>query len=112
MTNFQPIKDKIWNSAKNDDKISFNKECDALMEKATGDWWRLGWNVPVSNIDELADLLKKISESAHKAWKEAIKIGDAPNEDISPGEGFHYCYSLVKKLIDENKKLKNEKENS
>ena len=95
MTNFEPIKDKIWNSARSGDRDEFDGQCEALMEKAMGDWWRIGWNLAPDNLDELYQMLDKAAEKAHSEWLKAIEDGDAPNEDVSPAEGF----LAVKKII-------------
>ena len=42
-------------------------------------------------------MLDALAGDCHEAWLKAIECGDAPPEDVSPGEGF----ALVKKVIQE-----------
>ena len=95
MTDFETLKIKMWNDARADKWDAFDKDCESLMEKAAGNWWRIGWNLAPDNLDELYQMLDKAAEKAHEAWLKAIEDGDAPAEDISPGEGF----LVVKKVI-------------
>lgn len=97
MTNFDPIKKRIWESAKADDKASFDKNCHALIEKTRNEIWRIGWEIAPKNINQLYKLLDKATAFCHEKWLAAMKSGDAPPEDVSPGEGF----ALVKILIQE-----------
>lgn len=111
MTNFQPIKDKIWETVKSDDKAAFEEACKALMEKAANDVWRMGWMIYPKKIEDVYDLLDDIAAWCHDEWKKAMECGDAPYEDVSPGEGP----MLVKKLIqdaigDKNTKRKTQEE--
>ena len=85
MTNFEPIKDKIWKAAQKQNKIKFDKECDNLMKKAANDWWRIGWMIYPKTSDEFIKLLNKTAKAAHKAWIKAMKCGNAPAEDVSSG---------------------------
>ena len=102
MTNFDSLKDNIWDSARSGNRDKFDEQCAALVEKARGDWWRIGWSLAPNNLNELYQMLDKVAEKAHEAWLKAMDEGDAPNEDISPGEGF----LLVKMIIQDavNKK--------
>ena len=100
MTNIESLKDKIWKAAQKSDKEKFGKACDALMKKAYDDWWRIGWSICPKDIDDLLKMIDKTAKEAHKSWRKAVKNGDAPNEDISPGEGFAYCASLIRGLKD------------
>lgn len=95
MIDFETSKQRIWDDARADKRDLFNKDCEALMEKAMGNWWRIGWSLAPDNLDELYQMLDKAAEKAHNDWLKAIEDGDAPNEDVSPGEGF----LLVKKII-------------
>ena len=95
MTNFEPIKLRIWDDARADKRDLFDKDCEALMEKALGDWWRIGWNLAPDSLDELYQMLDKAAEKAHSDWLKAMDEGDAPPEDVSPAEGF----LAVKKII-------------
>ena len=106
MTNFEPFKEKIWKAAQKSDKEKFDKACDALMKKAYDDWWRIGWSICPNDIDELIKTLDKLAKEAHKSWIRAMKRGDAPPEDVSPGEGFAICSMLIKDLKDELKAAK------
>lgn len=98
MTNFEPIKEKIWAAAQKQNKKKFDKECDNLMKKTLSDWWRIGWSICPKDIDDFQKMLEKLAKSAHKEWLKAMKHGDAPPEDVSPGEGFIYCATLIKDL--------------
>ena len=104
MTNFEPLKQKIWESAKADNKDEFSKYCYALMEKAVGDWWRIGWQINVEDIDDVYACLDDLAKSSHERWIEAMKCGDAPPEDISPSEGFMH----IKKVIQDSVEKKRE----
>ena len=97
MTNFQPLEDKIWEAVKSDDRAAFEEGCKALMEKVASDIWRLGWEIYPKKIEDVYDFLDEISKWCHERWVEDMQRGDAPNEDMSPGEGP----LLVKKIIQE-----------
>ena len=97
MTNFEPLKQKIWESAKADNKTEFDNNCEALMTKACEDWWRIGWSIAPNDINDVYKMLDSLMRNCHEAWLKAMECGDAPNEDVSPGEGF----ALVKKVIQE-----------
>lgn len=100
MTDFKPFKDKVWEAAKADDKAAFDKACDALMEKASKDMWRIGWSIYPKDIGDVFGLFKDIGTWCHKSWLEAMKNGDAPPEDVSPGEAFAHISKLVKEAIE------------
>ena len=95
MTNFEPLKQLIWESAKSDNKDDFNKNCEALMEKAAQDIWRMGWSLAPRDINDVYGMLDDMAKWCHERWLEAMKCGDAPPEDISPAEGI----LAVKKII-------------
>ena len=95
MTNFEPLKNSIWDAAKADDKAAFDKNCEALIKKASDDIWRIGWELDPRNIDELYKMLDDMAIWCHERWIEAMKCGDAPSEDVSPSEGF----LLIKQVI-------------
>ena len=97
MTNFQPFKDKIWDAAKADDKEAFDEACLNLMKKGVDDLFRMGWMIYPKKIDDVYDLIDDLATWCHERWIEAMKCGDAPPEDVSPGEGP----LLVKKVIQE-----------
>ena len=97
MTNFEPLKLRIWNDARAEKWDIFNEDCEALMNKAVGDWWRIGWNIAPKDINEVYQMLDALAGDCHEAWLKAMECGDAPAEDVSPGEGF----ALVKKVIQE-----------
>jgi hypothetical protein len=107
MADIEPLKLKIWNSARADNWEQFNEDCETLIEKAVGDWWRIGWSLAPNSIDEIYHILDGAAKNAHEAWLKAMENGDAPAEDISPGEGF----LLVKKIIQDavnGKEVKND----
>ncbi len=95
MTNFKPIKEQIWNAVKVDDRMEFNNQCEALKNKAAMDIWRMGWSLAPKNIDDVFQMLDDLTKWCHERWLEAMECGDAPTEDVSPGEGF----LVVKKII-------------
>ena len=95
MTNFKPFKDKIWETARDGDKSEFDRACEDLMKKAVEDLFRVGWNIYPQKIEDVYELLDNVAEWSHERWQEAMKCGDAPYEDVSPGEG----YLLVKRVI-------------
>ena len=100
MTNIEPLKDKIWEAAQKSDKTAFDDCCIKLMQKACNDWWRIGWNICPRNIDDVLKIVDNAATSAHEAWINAIKSGDAPTEDISPGEGFALCSKIIREAIE------------
>ena len=57
MTNFEILKDSIWDAVKNDDKEAFNKNCESLMGKACNDIWRIGWSLRPKDINAVYELL-------------------------------------------------------
>ena len=69
------------------------------MQKAYGNWWRIGWNICPKDIDDLLTMIDKTSKEAHKSWLKAIEDGYAPVEDVSPGEGFALCASLIREEL-------------
>lgn len=103
MTNFEPLKDKIWEAAQKSDKTMFDDCCTKLMQKACDDWWRIGWSICPQDIDEVLKMIDSLAENAHTSWLKAIESGDAPNEDISPGEGFALCAKLIREEMEKNK---------
>ena len=106
MSNIEPLKDKMWEAAQKLDKKQFDDCCDKLIEKVYSDWWRIGWSICPKDIDDLLKLIDKTTKEAHKSWRKAVKNGDAPDEDVSPGEGFSRCAILIRDLKDsKNNKL-------
>ncbi len=100
MTNFEPVKNSIWDAAKADDKAAFDKNCEALMIKAFEDIWRMGWGIkPDITIDEIYDMLDDIAKFCDDKWKEAMECGDAPLEDVSPAEGIMHIKEGIQKAI-------------
>ena len=99
MTNFEPLKEKVWKAAQKADKAKFDNACDKLMQKACNDWWRIGWNICPESVDDVIKMLDNLSKEAHKLWIKAMKCGDAPNEDVSPGEGFALCAKLIREAL-------------
>ena len=69
------------------------------MQKACGDWWRIGWNIYPKNVDDVIKLIDTLAKEAHNSWLAAMKCGDAPAEDVSPGEGFALCSKLIQEVI-------------
>ena len=104
MTNFETLKEKIWKAAQKSDKKKFDLYCDKLMKKVHDNWWRIGWSIYPKNINELLKMIDKLAKEAHKMWIKAMKCGDAPNEDVSPGEGFALCSKLIREAIKEKSK--------
>lgn len=99
MTNFEPLKEKVWNAAQKSNKEKFDYYCNKLMQKACDDWWRIGWNVYPKDVDDVLKLIDNLAKEAHKSWIKAMKCGDAPAEDVSPGEGFALCSKLIREAI-------------
>ena len=99
MTNFEPLKEKVWEAVLKSDKTAFNDYCYQLMQKACGDWWRIGWNIYPKNVDDVIKLIDTLAKEAHNSWLAAMKCGDAPAEDVSPGEGFALCSKLIQEVI-------------
>ena len=97
MTNFKPLMDNIWLTAKEDNVPKFECACTELMKRAVEDLFRVGWDLYPKKIEDVYDLLDDISKWCHERWIEAMQRGDAPNEDVSPGEGP----LLVKRVIQE-----------
>ena len=95
MTNFEILKNSIWDAVKTDDKEAFNKNCESLMEKARNDIWRIGWSLWPKDINDVYEMLDNIAKFCHEKWIEAMKCGDAPPEDVSPAEGI----LLIKQVI-------------
>ena len=104
MTNFEPYKDKIWDAVKADDRTAFDEACLNLMKKGVDDCFRIGWAIYPKKIDDVYDLIDNVANWCHERWIEAMKCGDAPKEDVSPGEGP----LLIKKVIQEEIKKKSE----
>ena len=88
MTNLNPIKEKIWQSVKNDNRDDSDKYCLEMQDKINSNLWRIGWNIYPKNIDELINLTHNIAIGCETCWKKAIEEGDTPNEDVSPAEGL------------------------
>lgn len=100
MTNFEPLKDKIWKAAQQSNKEKFDKCCNKLMQKACNDWWRIGWEIYPKNINDVLGMIDNAAKEAHKLWLKAMKCGDAPAEDVSPGEGFALCAKLIREALE------------
>ena len=99
MTNFEPLKDSIWDAAKDGDIEAFDKNCEALMKKACDDLWRIGWNIAPKDIDEVYKILDDMAKWCHNQWIDAMKCGDAPSEDVSPAEGILLIKQVIKNAI-------------
>ena len=99
MTNFEPLKEKVWKAAQQSDKDTFDYWCTKLMRKACDDWWRIGWNICPKSVNDVIKMIDNLAKEAHNAWIEAMKCGDAPAEDVSPGEGFVLCSKLIQEAI-------------
>ena len=69
------------------------------MEKACSDWWRIGWNVCPQNADDILKMIDDLAKQSHKLWIKAMKCGDAPAEDVSPGEGFARCATILREAL-------------
>lgn len=99
MTDFKPFTDKIWETARDGDKPEFDRACDALMEKTKYEIWRIGWEIYPKDIDELYTMLDNAAQECHSRWLKAMEVGDAPPEDVSPGEGFARIKMLIQQAI-------------
>lgn len=104
MTDLEPVKKKIWKAVEKADKQKFNKECDAFARKVAGGWWRIGWNIMPADLADLAKMLDRAAKAAHREWIKAMRRGDAPPEDVSPGEGFALCARLIREVLPLKKK--------
>lgn len=103
MTNFDSIKEQIWKAAKKDNRHQFDNKCNALITKAVGEWWRIGWSLCPQTIHDVIIIIKDLAKKANAAWKKSVKNGDAPCEDVSPAEGFTTCLNIIKDAIKQNK---------
>ena len=74
------------------------------MQKACDDWWRIGWSIYPKSVNDVIKLIDNLSKEAHNSWLDAMKCGDAPAEDVSPGEGFALCSKLIQEAIKEKSK--------
>ena len=108
MTNFKPLKDKIWEAVKSDDKAAFDQACEDLMEKAAKDIWRIGWSFMPSTIEQVFGLFKDVGKWCHERWIEAMNNGDAPPEDVSPAEAFIMLSKTIKEAIENHNLPPNE----
>ena len=106
MTDFKPLKDSVWLAVKEDNVPKFECACTELMKRAVEDLFRVGWELYPKKIEDVYDLLDDISTWCNDRWIEAMQRGDAPSEDVSPGEGP----MLVKKVIQDALKKKEEEE--
>ena len=104
MTDFQPCKNKVWDAVKADDKAAFDQACEDLMGKAAKDIWRIGWSIYPKKIEDVYGLLDDLAKWCHERWIEAMKCGDAPPEDVSPGEGLMLVKKLIQEAIEQAKK--------
>ena len=102
MTDFKPLMDNIWLAVKEDNVEKFESACMDLMKRGVEDLFRIGWEIYPKKIEDVYDLLDDISTWCHERWIEAMQRGDAPNEDVSPGEGP----MMVKKVIQDALKKK------
>ena len=108
MTNFKPLKDKIWEAARAGDKQEFDHSCLELMKKSFEDTWRIGWEISPESIEDVYKYLENAADWAHKMWQKAMESGDAPPEDVSPGEGFLLAKMLIQQAIEGKTKGKDE----
>lgn len=100
MTNYEPLKKLVWESARSGNKSEFDDNCAALMQKASEDIWRIGWSIMPKNIDEVYKIIDGLAKWSHEKWLEAMKCGDAPAEDVSPGEGFLHIKNVIKEAVE------------
>lgn len=103
MTNFQPFKDKIWETARDGDKPEFDRACKDLMEKVMYDIWRIGWEIYPQDINEVYIMLDNAAQEFHNRWINAMKIGDAPPEDVSPAEGILRVKKIIQDAVEGKK---------
>ena len=101
MTDYETPKQRIWDDARANKRDLFDKDCEALMEKVAQDIWRLGWEIYPKDIDELYTMLDNAAQECHRRWLKAMEVGDAPPEDVSPGEGFAHIKGLIQQAIEE-----------
>ena len=95
MTNFDTLKNGIWDAAKSDDKAAFDAHIETLKEKSGKDIWRIGWSVdPNLTIDKVYKMLDDVAKWCHERWLEAMECGDAPSEDVSPAEGILFIENV------------------
>ena len=102
MTNFEPLKKLVWESARAGNKEEFDKNCSALMEKTISDIWRMGWMIAPKDLNEVYKLLDDLTQYCHSRWIAAMESGDAPPEDVSPGEGFAHIKEIIQKAVEGN----------
>ena len=60
-------------------------------------WYALGWSVNPKRITpaEVFRFLTTIGTLAEASWNHAIRTGRAPDEDVSPAEGFYLMAFFV-----------------
>lgn len=63
-------------------------------------WYTLGWDVnpKVLQADDVASHLSCLAVFAHRVWQNRISRGKAPDEDVSPAEGFILLALFVRHL--------------
>lgn len=110
MTDFKPLKDSVWLAVKEDNVPKFECACTELMKRAVGDLFRVGWELCPKKIEDVYDLLDDISKWCHERWKEAMERGDAPYEDVSPGEGPLLVKKVIQDAIGNNSNKEDESE--
>jgi len=57
--------------------------------------WRCGWNFNPSSPEEVMDMLEQLAIAFHTDWLVAMENGDAPHEDVSPGEPFISARTII-----------------
>ena len=106
MTEFETTKQRIWDYARANKRDLFDKKCEVLMEKVAQDIWRIGWEICPKDIDEIYTMLDNAAQECHRRWLKAMEAGDAPPEDVSPGEGFAMVKKVIQEAIENAKKSK------
>lgn len=99
MTDFESLKQKVWDDARADKRDLFNKDCESLMEKAAQDIWRMGWSFAPKDINDVYGLLDDMAKWCHNQWFKAMDEGDASPEDVSPSEGILLIKQVIKDAV-------------
>ena len=75
----------------------FTKRQIADLDHLLLKWYALGWSVNPKRITsaEVFRFLTTLGTLAEASWNHAIRTGRAPDEDISPAEGFYLMAFFV-----------------
>lgn len=83
---------------KNNKRLS--KKQTAEIDRELTEWCKAGWEVAGNkiNVGKTVQFMQAIGVLADITWRHSVNSGLAPDEDVSPMEGFMLIAYLIKEL--------------